>query len=139
MLWKTLVSGWRHQRGRGICSPRGGLKTCGYESFQLCLIRFKHRRLINTMLAFGQIYSLHLFFKNGLGDCRCMDVEGYVPKGPTYRKYPIIMYALIHTSYERCFILFCDFQVLYIKRFAHSENKKELNICSSKEHLCGQR
>lgn len=42
----------------------------------------------------------------------------------------------------RHFVLFCKLQVLHIERFCSLKKKKKEEdhvVCSSKEHLCGQR
>lgn len=67
-----------------------------------------------------------------------MGVEGYIPGGPTGNTL---------SPYMHWYILFTKdiwnysvtFRYCIEKGLVHSKYKNELNICSSKEHLCGLR
>lgn len=90
------------------------------------------------MLAFEQTCELHMFFKKGLGDCRCIFVEGYIPEGPTGN-------TLCHVCTDTYFlqktfnIILWFLGPVYRKVWLTLRIKKNCNVWSSKEHLCGQR
>lgn len=102
------------------------LDSSKFGSVQLALIRFKHRRLINTKFALEEIWDLHLFFKKRSRKLH-MHSCGRLYTRRAYWKSHIAMYVLILFFFffvSRDFIWFYDLQVLCVESFAHSKSKE---------------